>query len=317
MQAAAAGFALIALGGGLMVVGPETPTRAARAPGGPDGDRRQQLLARKDRLVEDVRILGVVLGTAFEGRLERVNERVEDYRHLLERRRAGAKEDSKRGSGHHPLPDRVAARRFPNRGRQPARSEASEGEETMSSQPLDPRTPHPRPRAAPPPLPPGPGDGAPYVRLPKSPGLAAFLSLFPGLGQVYNGRIARAFVFFFAWVGSIYLTASGHEFPFAFVIPFVYLFNIIDAWKGATAINARFLGGRSEPEEDDDVESPVWGGSLVAIGVLVLFSNLGWLDLDRLARWWPLLLIAVGAYFVYASVQKKKAEETADEPPRL
>ena len=57
-------------------------------------------------------------------------------------------------------------------------------------------------------------------------------------------------MFFFAWVGSIYLTASGHEFPFAFVIPFVYLYNIIDAWKGATAINARFLGGRTEPEED-------------------------------------------------------------------
>ena len=44
-------------------------------------------MERKDRLVEDVRILGVVLGTAFEGRLDRVNERVEDYRRLLDRRR--------------------------------------------------------------------------------------------------------------------------------------------------------------------------------------------------------------------------------------
>jgi hypothetical protein len=178
---------------------------------------------------------------------------------------------------------------------------------TMSSQPLDPYNP-------PPALPPAAG---PYVRLPKSPGLAAFLSLFPGLGQVYNGQIARAFVFFFAWVGSIYLTASGHEFPFAFVIPFVYLFNLIDAWKGANAANARFLGGRAEPEEDAGVESPVWGASLALFGVLILFNNLGWLDLDRLARWWPLLLIAVGAYFVYASVQKKKAGESTDEPPRL
>ena len=81
----------------------------------------------------------------------------------------------------------------------------------MSSQPLEPHSP-------PPALPPAAG---PYVRLPKSPGLAAFLSLFPGLGQVYNGQIARAFVFFFAWVGSIYLTSTGHEFPFAFMIPFV------------------------------------------------------------------------------------------------
>jgi len=179
----------------------------------------------------------------------------------------------------------------------------------MSSQPLEPQSPPPL--ALPPPA-------GPYVRLPKSPGLAAFLSLFPGLGQVYNGQIARAFVFFFAWVGSIYLTASGHEFPFAFVIPFVYLYNLIDAWKGSNAINARFIGGRTEPEEEPGVESPVWGATLALFGILILFNNLGWLDLDRLARWWPLLLIAVGAYFVYASVQqKKKVGESADEPPRL
>jgi len=183
----------------------------------------------------------------------------------------------------------------------------------MSSQSSGPQS-APALAGAPPALPSG---NAPYVRLPKSPGLAAFLSLFPGLGQVYNGRIARAFVFFFAWVGSIYLTASGHEFPFAFAIPFVYLFNIIDAWKGANAANARFLGGRSEPEEQPEIESPVWGGSLALFGVLILFNNLGWLDLERLARWWPLLLIAVGAYFVYASLQARKAGGSGDEPPRL
>jgi hypothetical protein len=183
----------------------------------------------------------------------------------------------------------------------------------MSSQPFEPQSPAPPP---PPALPPAPA-GTPYVRLPKSPGLAAFLSLFPGLGQVYNGQIARAFVFFFAFVGSIYLTATGHEFPFAFCIPFVYLFNIIDAWKGSNAINARFLGGKAELEEEPGVDSPVWGGMLVAIGLLVLFNNLGWLDLDRLARWWPSLLILVGVWFVYASIQKRKTSGSADEPPRL
>jgi TM2 domain-containing membrane protein YozV len=191
----------------------------------------------------------------------------------------------------------------------------------MTSQPPEPESPAtaaPEPPAAPPALPKGPPQAAPYVQLPKSPGLAAFLSLFPGLGQVYNGQIARAFVFFFAFVGSIYLTATGNEFPFAFLIPFVYLYNMIDAWKGSTAINRRFLGGKGESDlEEEPVESPVWGASLVVIGLLVLFSNMGWLDLDRLARWWPLLLIAVGAYFIYGSVQKKKAEDTADEPPSL
>ena len=182
----------------------------------------------------------------------------------------------------------------------------------MSSQTLESQSPPP---AALPPAAMAPA--APYVRLPKSPGLAAFLSLFPGLGQVYNGRIARAFLFFFGFVGSIYLSSHGQEFPFAFAIPFLFFWNMIDAWKGAAAINARFVGG--QPEVDDTaIESPLWGASLALFGVLILFNNLGWLDLERLARWWPILLIAVGVYFVYASVQqKKKATEATDEPPRL
>src|SRR4030042_426750 len=131
---------------------------------------------------------------------------------------------------------------------------------TMSSQQVDPISP---PQNPPQPALPA---GAPRVRLPKSPSLAAFLSLFPGLGQVYNGQIARAFAFFFAWVGSIYLTSTGHEFPFAFVIPFVYFYNMIDAWKGSTAINARFIGGRTEPEGGAGGEGPVWGASRALLG---------------------------------------------------
>jgi anti-sigma factor RsiW len=40
----------------------------------------------KDRLVEDFRVLRVLVGTAFEGRVDVVNDRVEDYRRMLERR---------------------------------------------------------------------------------------------------------------------------------------------------------------------------------------------------------------------------------------
>ena len=46
------------------------------------------LLEKKDRLIEDLRLLRMVVSTAFEGRLDRVNDRVDDYRRLLEKRRA-------------------------------------------------------------------------------------------------------------------------------------------------------------------------------------------------------------------------------------
>jgi len=57
------------------------------------------LLERKERLMEDVRILRVVVSAAFEGRVDRVNDRVEDYRRLLERRRAGAGAEQKKSEG--------------------------------------------------------------------------------------------------------------------------------------------------------------------------------------------------------------------------
>jgi len=45
------------------------------------------VLEKKDRLLEDFRILRVVVGAAIGGRVDRVSDRVEDYRRLIERRR--------------------------------------------------------------------------------------------------------------------------------------------------------------------------------------------------------------------------------------
>jgi len=98
LQAAAAGFALIALGTTLAVVGPERPTRAAQRLVSETTILGNGLVERKDRLVEDVRLLGAVLSTAFEGRIEKVGERVQDYKRLLERRKATPPGEPKQGS---------------------------------------------------------------------------------------------------------------------------------------------------------------------------------------------------------------------------
>jgi anti-sigma factor RsiW len=99
LQAAAAGFALVVAGTFLLVAGPEAPTRAATRLVDRTVTAGSFLLERKDRLVEDVRILGVVIGTAFEGRLDRMNDRMNDYRELLERRRNASEEEKKRSTG--------------------------------------------------------------------------------------------------------------------------------------------------------------------------------------------------------------------------
>jgi hypothetical protein len=72
---------------------------------------------KKDRLVEDFRMLRVVVGTAFEGRVDRVNDRVEDYRRLLERRQRDAQmERIQQAPSGSPSPSpRPAPQQVPNR----------------------------------------------------------------------------------------------------------------------------------------------------------------------------------------------------------
>jgi anti-sigma factor RsiW len=98
LQAAAAGFLLLITGTLLLVTGPEAPSRAATRLVVRTVSAGSYLLERSDRLVEDVRILGVVIATAFEGRLDRVNDRMDDYRKRLERRRNTEDEGNKRES---------------------------------------------------------------------------------------------------------------------------------------------------------------------------------------------------------------------------
>jgi anti-sigma factor RsiW len=60
---------------------------------------REYLLERTECLVEDVRILRVEIATAFEGRLDRVNARLDDYRRLLEEKREVEGHRQGRGGG--------------------------------------------------------------------------------------------------------------------------------------------------------------------------------------------------------------------------
>ena len=149
----------------------------------------------------------------------------------------------------------------------------------------------------------------PPPRAPKSPFLALFLSLFPGIGQVYNGQFAKALVMLAAFVGSIVGVIEMGPFPWAFCIPFAYFFNLIDAYRSAVLINERAAGGAPVPEEEG-MESPLWGASLLAMGLLLLLNNLGWLRLAALARFWPVVLIVGGGILLYQSLNRRRENGT-------
>lgn len=192
------------------------------------------------------------------------------------------------------------------------------GAESPAADTAPPRT-YERPPLPPLP-PPAPAAAAVDTRPPqvKAPVLALILSLgFPGLGQLYNEQPAKAVTFFFGIVGSIYGAAEISPFPFAFLIPFVWVYNLIDAWTSAQDINRRAANGQLV-RKDTTLESPGWGAGLLLLGLVLLLNNLGWLRLAALARYWPLVLVVIGGIFLARAMRARQApaaREPFDERP--
>lgn len=138
--------------------------------------------------------------------------------------------------------------------------------------------------------------------LPKNPGAAGALGIVPGMGHLYLGLYQRAAILFGVWV--LFISLAGHSrgpFP-AIAIPFWMVFSIIDASRQAKAINAT---GRPEANilgSDEPVRvsgSLTAGILLILIGGFLLLDRLVTIDLSFLNDWWPLLLVAFGAWQVY------------------
>src|SRR5438093_2100938 len=80
----------------------------------------------------------------------------------------------------------------------------------------------------------------------KSPALAAFLSMMPGLGQVYVGYYQRGFIHA-AVIGSLVTILSsgaveGLHPLFGLFMAFFWLYNVIDAARRASLYNDALAG---------------------------------------------------------------------------
>ena len=162
--------------------------------------------------------------------------------------------------------------------------------------------------------------GAPDPRF-RSPFLAAFLSLVPGLGQIYVGYYNRGFVNPLV-VGGILslliLSANAPEPPFWFPLAimflvFFWLYNIIDAFRRAVMYNLA-LDGVENIQLPDDLTAPSFGGSLfggvvlVLVGGSILLHTRFGLPIEVFEQWWPIVPIAFGAYLIVRDrMDKQKA----------
>jgi hypothetical protein len=169
--------------------------------------------------------------------------------------------------------------------------------------------PAPAPAAAPPPFtaPPPPLAQATYGRPDVSPGLALFLGLIPGVGAIYNAQYAKGIVHAVIW-GLLMSAANSHaarglEPLFGMLVAVWWFYMALEAYHTARRRQAGepvdeysslldMHGGRSH------LRAPIAGIALMGLGAILLLNTLEIFDIERIMRFWPVLLIALGAYLL-------------------
>jgi hypothetical protein len=161
-----------------------------------------------------------------------------------------------------------------------------------------------------------------YVRPPEpsggavSPVLAGILGFIPGVGAVYNGQFAKGILhvmIFGLLVSIVAADGTGDLRPmFVFLLILMGIYMPIEAYRTARSIE------RGEPVEEfsgilsvfgSKKPSPAGGVVLIAVGVVFLLNTLGYWRVGDLVRFWPLLLVALGAYMLYRSVSEQARED--------
>jgi hypothetical protein len=195
-----------------------------------------------------------------------------------------------------------------------------------SSNPASPAPPTP-PVAPPPVAPPSVVAPPPVIVERKSPGLAGFLSVFPGLGHLYLGLYQRGFAIGGAFVLLIAMTSHGRgEHFFGPLMAFLWFFGIIDAVRQAKAINrgqiagSGFAGaGEAQVKAPTGAGALAWGVILVGLGSLWLIDRYFEIDWSFMDEWGaPVAFIALGVILIVGHIRKRRREHDAQigMPPR-
>jgi Domain of unknown function (DUF5668) len=174
--------------------------------------------------------------------------------------------------------------------------------------------------------------GAQPVAWTGSPRLAALLGFIPGVGAMYNGEYAKGFVHVLIFATLIWMAAHVNGI-FGLGIAAFVIYMPIEAYQTARAremglpapdplgLNRLLSSGGPAPNRDPGVGSaPVTGTAstavpggqpadaeccppsrvpigafvLIGLGVLFLLNEMDVVNFDRIWRFWPLVLIAVG-----------------------
>ncbi len=132
--------------------------------------------------------------------------------------------------------------------------------------------------------------------------IALLMGSIPGLGAAYNGQNIKALMHFVAVLGLWALAdifAMPLEMMFGLGAVAFHIFSIYDAYRSAH----RQRNGADLSEEDEQLKlflqkrTNVLGGLLISVGGLAILNII---FPGVISRFWPLLFILAGAYFIWS-----------------
>jgi Domain of unknown function (DUF5668) len=147
-----------------------------------------------------------------------------------------------------------------------------------------------------------------------SPGLAFILGLIPGVGAIYNGQYAKGLIHVVIF-GTLISIANSHEIQD--MTPVFVLMSI--AWVPYMAFEAyhtalRRLNGGS-PDEFSSIfpmknnsQFPIGPVLLMTLGIFFLLNNFEIVRFYQIVKFWPVALIAAGAYMLFERSQAGGAQ---------
>ena len=189
------------------------------------------------------------------------------------------------------------------------------GQEPAASPEAPPPSPQPAAEQAPPPPPPPQAPASSQGGITARHVVSVILAAFPGLGHIYNGLYQRGIVLFLLAIGAIYLATE--EGLMGMVVAFVWLFNIIDAYRQASLIergHGADLGLQDAPKPPATSQLGLLAGAgLFVIGFLALLDHTFGYDIDRVWEFWPLGLLAAGAWLMIGAFQQWRRNQTETE----
>ncbi len=147
-----------------------------------------------------------------------------------------------------------------------------------------------------------------------SPGLAFWLGWIPGVGAIYNGQYVKGLIHavIFGLLISLLNSTEGDSgqplfammmVGFIFYMPFEAYHTAkkrqmgvpVDEWSSLFA-HTGYTG-----------RAPVGPVVLILVGVLFLLHSLNLVDFREIGRFWPVILILIGAYMLYSRVTGRDA----------